>query len=65
MKPGGLPWYGGKYPRNALTKWIVSQIPYERKTLYVEPFCGMCGVLLSRQATATEIINDRNARLIN
>ena len=65
MKSGGLPYYGGKSPVKALTKWIVQQIPWEYRTLYVEPFFGMGGVLLSRARTHMEIANDANDRLVN
>ena len=65
MKSGGLPYFGGKSPRRDLTKWIVGHLPWEYKTLYVEPFLGMAGVLLSRPPTHVEIGNDRNDRLAN
>lgn len=65
MRTAGLPYYGGKSPRRDLTKWIVSQLPWEYRTLYVEPFLGMGGVLLSRAAVHVEIGNDINDRLAN
>ena len=65
MKSGALRYYGGKAPMRELTRWIVSLIPWERQTLYVEPCCGMAGVLMSRPPTNTEIISDANERLAN
>ena len=65
MRSGGLPYYGGKNPRRDLTRWIVSQLPFEHRSLYVEPFFGMGGVLLSRAPTSLEIANDINDRLAN
>ena len=65
MKEGGLPYYGGKSPIRGTTKWIVSHLPWDYRSLYVEPFCGMCGVLLSRPPVCAEMINDRDDRLIN
>ena len=63
---GALPYYGGKHPRKRETQWIVSQLPVPGPDdLYAEPFCGMCGVLLSRRRTSFEMICDINDRLIN
>ena len=61
----GLPYYGGKSPSRALTKWIVSLLPNEGKHVYVEPFAGMLGVLLSREPAHFELVNDSNGDLIN
>ena len=62
---GGMRYYGGKHPKWSLTHWIKSMLPWSYPSLYCEPFCGMCGVLLVRAETTTEIINDINGRLIN
>lgn len=48
---------------SGLVAWIASLLP-ETKS-YVEPFCGMLGVLLSRAKSKVEIINDTNSNLIN
>ena len=69
MKPkrrkelAGLPYYGGKSPRGSLGPWIASMLP--EGTTYVEPFCGMAGVLLCRRPVATEILNDADGHLVN
>ena len=60
-----LRYYGGKSPLRGTCKWIVSHLPWRYDSIYVEPFCGMAGVLLSRQPVNCEIINDLNDRLIN
>ena len=65
MRAGALGYYGGKSPGRALTKWIADNLPWEYRSTYIEPFAGMCGVLLTRQRVHTEIINDRNDRLVN
>ena len=65
MRKGGLIYYGAKHPSNPITAWIVEHLPWNRKSLYVEPFCGMAGVLLSRKPVVNEIINDQNDRLVN
>ena len=65
MQPAGLKYYGGKSPYRETCKWIVDQLPWSKDSLYIEPFCGMAGVLCGRSRVNTEIINDRNARLTN
>lgn len=54
---------GGK-SRSA--KWIVSHFP-ERRTCYVEPFCGVCHVLFNKSVLPkeSEVINDADGDLIN
>ena len=59
----GLPYYGGKQKGKA--EWIGSLLPWKQDTTYVEPFCGMAGVLLARAPVNLEILNDRNDRIIN
>ena len=63
--PTALCYYGGKSSIRQLTRWIVSHIPWDYRTAYIEPFAGMCGVLLSRKPVSTELVNDANKRLIN
>jgi len=58
-----LRWMGGK---SRTAKWIVSHFP-ERRTCYVEPFCGACHVLFAKPALPkeSEVINDADGDLIN
>ena len=65
MKLKGLPYFGGKSPVRNITKWIVNQIGFDPNKGYVEPFCGMCGVYLSRDKVQPEILNDKCEYLIN
>lgn len=51
---------GGKA---SIYKWIISHFP-KHKT-YVEPFCGSAVILLNKQRTDIEIINDRNNKIVN
>ena len=54
-----LPWYGGKAGRVTGTgAWISKLIGADTECAYVEPFAGMCGVLLQRPKSSKEIIND-------
>lgn len=39
-------------------RWITPKLPYRKA--YVEPFAGMCGILLQRRKSPREIINDIN-----
>ena len=59
-----LPYYGGKRC-DGKGEWIASLLPWARKSVYIEPFAGMAGVLLSREPVKTEILNDLNGRVIN
>ena len=59
----GLPYYGGKSPRGTTGPWIASLLP-QGKT-YVEPFAGMCGVLLCRKPAYKEYVNDADGHLVN
>ena len=60
-----LPYYGGKSPRasNGLGRWIASLLP--RRPVYVEPFGGMAGVLLSRRPVGSEVLNDADERIVD
>lgn len=58
-----LGWRGGK---SKTAKWIASHFP-ERRTCYVEPFCGACHVLFAKTVLPkeSEVINDKDGDLIN
>ena len=65
-KPSGLQtlrWSGGK--RGGLADWIVSLLPAETASTYVEPYFGMGGVFFRRPRVRREVINDRNGRVTN
>ena len=64
-QPRGLAYYGGKSPLNGLCKWIVGILGWEKRSSYIEPFCGMMGVLLARQRVNVEMVNDLDGNLIN
>ena len=61
----GLNYYGGKSPSKATSKWIAKQIGFEYEKGYMEPFCGMLGILLSRPRAKIEIVNDLDSNLVN
>ena len=63
-KVNALAYYGGKANRK-VNKWIISILPYEKESTYIEPFAGMLGILLNREPTKIEIANDINERIIN
>ena len=48
-------YHGGKQ-RSA--QWIAAQLPQMRG--YMEPFAGMCSVLLARPPVKSELVNDPN-----
>ena len=60
--------YGGK-PAGQGTRgtgqWIAGLLPWKADGIYVEPMCGMCGVLLQRPPMAKEIINDLDGDVTN
>lgn len=58
-----LRYYGGKSPAGPLNRWIREQLPYGE--IYAEPFCGMAGILLARNPSQLEIINDIDGRVSN
>ena len=62
LELAAMPYYGGK-ARTELRKWLLPLVPYDAKGLYVEPFAGMLGVLLGRQRTKTEVVNDLDSNI--
>lgn len=58
-------YWGSKSPYSVLGKWIISMIPWEFETTYVEPFAGMLGILLGRRPVRSEIVNDLDNNLYN
>ena len=60
------PYYGGKSAGNQMSqagRWIARHLPY--RDIYMEPFAGMCGVLLQRKPSRLEVVNDSDARITN
>lgn len=55
-----FPYYGGK---NTHLTWLKPLIPYDTK--YIEPFCGSAALLLNRNISPMEVINDKNEQVIN
>ena len=58
-------YFGSKSPHSSLGKWVISLIPWEYDTTYVEPFAGMLGTLLGRNPVRAEIVNDLDGNLYN
>lgn len=55
-----LKYYGGKWD---LAKWIISHfVPHDH---YIEPCFGAGSVLLQKEPSKLETVNDRNGRLVN
>ena len=61
----GLPYLGGKSSYGMVGNWIRELIPWDKDSLYCEPFCGMLGVLLARPPVRTEIANDADRRIVD
>ena len=59
-KLSAFPYYGGK---NRLSTWIVPLLP--KCEHYVEPFCGAASILLNRERSPIETINDMNSDVVN
>lgn len=64
--PRLIDYHGGK---RRLAGWILDKLPpvpgKGEYQCYIEPFCGMATILLSRERCPVEIINDANGRLVN
>jgi DNA adenine methylase len=54
-----IPWPGGK---RRLLKYLLSDIP--EHTTYVEAFCGGAALLLAKEPSSVEVINDINGELV-
>lgn len=54
-----VPYFGGK---QMIAPWIVSLLPDHDH--YVEPFCGGLSVLLAKQPSRMETVNDLDGRLV-
>lgn len=55
--------HGGK---SYLAKWIIENLPENyQEMVYLEPFCGGASVLLNKEPSKEEIINDLDADIIN
>lgn len=54
--------HGGK---SYLAKWIIEQLPENyQEMIYLEPFCGGASVLLNKEPSQEEIINDLDENII-
>lgn len=55
-------YHGGKY---YLASWIAGHFPKDyRDMTFVEPYCGAASVLLNKEKSATEVLNDIHPGLI-
>lgn len=61
-----LQYLGGKNGKRhgfSIGDWVASHLP--TRSVYVEPFAGMLGVLLARKAARNEIVNDADSLIVN
>ena len=50
--------------KHTLAPWIIEHLPADHDT-YSEPFCGMANVLLVKERSLIEVINDRSGDVVN
>ena len=55
-----FPYYGGKQKQ---LKWLLPLLP--KCDHYIEPFCGAASVLINREISPAETINDTNGDIVN
>ena len=55
-----FPYYGGK---NTKLSWLLPLLPYDTK--YIEPFAGSAAVLLNRNISPMEVLNDSDHLVMN
>lgn len=60
-----LAWRGGKSGNQPIGRWVFSVVGDGQERCYVEPFGGMAGVLLQRQRSYVEVLNDLDDRVAN
>ena len=59
IAPRGLHWWGGKNSEGLVGAWVLSLLPpVASGETYIEPFCGMLGILLARERADHELAND-------
>lgn len=64
---GGWSYFGGKNQNRtgAQGKWIAAKLPWAKQGRYIEPYCGMLGILLNRDKCAVEVANDLDEMIVN
>ena len=68
MSTPSLPYLGGKSPAGTgVGRWIASLLPPPGGKVkgYVEPFCGMAGVMCHRGPSSREWLNDKDRLIYN
>lgn len=55
-----LRYFGGKW---RIAPWIISHFP--KHTIYCEPFCGSASILLRKERSTHEVLNDKDKEVIN
>ena len=64
-KLAAMAYYGGKASKGGAGQWIARQLPWSWRSVYVEPFAGMLGVLLRRKPVHLEVVNDLDHKVVN